>query len=73
MLFMHAVHYLREHNIVVKWTTKVSARGRFYKVHELESDMPPIWMLPKAICSLAELTMVVVGMDVGGDVHGVPV
>ncbi len=55
MKFMHAAWYLREQGVVIERTTVMSGSNRFYKVYDPATTMPPIWMLPQAVCSLAEL------------------
>lgn len=56
MNFMHAAWYLRAQGVVVERSIVTSGLRRFYKVYDPKLDRPPVWMLPKAVCSLADLT-----------------
>lgn len=55
MLFGDAVQILRDNNTTVEYSGLYNEYGRFYRVHEPGSDLPPFWLSVKAIGELAEL------------------
>ena len=52
--FLDAIVLLKEEGITVKASVLKCENGAFYEVTDLDEPEPSIWMLPQAVCSLAE-------------------
>ena len=55
MKFVDAVRYLKSQGVVIVPAKKRGRYGRFYKVWDPTSEVPPMWCTPKSVCSLAKL------------------
>lgn len=56
MKFTEAVWYLKANGVRIEPSKKRNLRGRFFKVWDPTSDVPPMWCPAKVICSLAEMS-----------------
>lgn len=55
MHLLEAAEAIRESGATIEASGLYNQYGRFYRVCEEDSDLPPVWLSVKALTSLAEL------------------